>query len=331
MLSRAFTKPKRSFKEYGENSRSGSISEYDDCIVGFIDDLPLIPCENNGPSLSLKEVLRTSVSVIGENARGLTEKVVLSNARLCTLKRFRKVIVRKSEFGRRVEKLAQVCNNCDYLVPITAYLYAKRIKLVVSDYYPMGSLADLLSGGRRGQTALNWNERVIIIESIARAISFIHGQSPETVKNMKMNVHGNIKSSNIMINIDLTARLSDYGFVQLADCVEDCDTKEKRATTHNIYCEKLSQKSDVFNFGMVLLDMLGAVQDLSYMDCIVKLKESIKQGDIPFFEFHMKGKERKQALKVLEIALACTSSLPETRPSVHQILFDLTHLLKTSK
>lgn len=146
MLSRAFTKPKRSVKEYGENSRSGSTSEYDDCIVGFLDDLPLISCEKNGQSLSLKEVLRTSVSVMGENARGLTEKVVLSNARLCTLKRFRKVIVRKSEFGRRVEKLAQVCNNCDYLVPITAYLYAKRIKLVVSDYYPMGSLADLLSG-----------------------------------------------------------------------------------------------------------------------------------------------------------------------------------------
>lgn len=173
---------------------------------------------------------------------------------------------------------------------------------------------------------MNWNERVIIIESIARAIGFIHGQSPATVKNMKMNVHGNIKSSNVMINIDLTARLSGYGFVQLADCVEDYDTKGKGATSHNVYCENLSQKSDVFNFGMVLLDMLAGVQDLSYKDCIVKLEDSVKQGDIPFSEFHMKGKERKQALKVLEIALACTSSLPETRPSIHQILFDLTQL-----
>ncbi|KAE8694636.1 hypothetical protein F3Y22_tig00110777pilonHSYRG00170 [Hibiscus syriacus] len=280
MLSRAFTKPRRSF--YGENSRSGSISEYDDCIVGFMDDVPLISCENNGQSLSLKEVLRTSVGVMGENTRGLTEKVVLSNGRFCTVKRFRKVIARKSEFGRRVKRLAQVCNKCDYLVPITAYLYAKRIKLVVLDYYPMGSLADLLSGGRRGQTALNWNERLRIIDSIARAIAFIHGQSPPTAKNMKMNVHGNIKSSNIMINNDLTARLSDYGFVQLADCIEDSESKEQSRITNNIYCEDLSQKSDVFNFGLVLLDMLGGVQDLSYINCIVKMKERIKKGESCF-------------------------------------------------
>ncbi|KAE8672501.1 abscisic acid receptor PYL10-like [Hibiscus syriacus] len=259
-----------------------------------------------GQSLSLKEVLRTSVGVMGENSRGLTEKVVLSKCRLYTVKRFWKVIVRKSEFGRRVERLAQVCNKCDYLVPITAYLYAKRIKLVVLDFYPMGSLADLLSGGRR-QTALNWNERLRIIDSITRAVAFIHGQSPPTEKSMKMNVHGNIKSSNIMINNDLTARLSDYEFVQLADCIEDSESKERSRTTNNIYSEDLSQKSDVFNL------------------------ESIKEGDSTFFEFHAKGKERKQAFKVLEIALASTNTLPETRPSIEQILLKLSKLFNTSK
>ncbi|KAL4339175.1 hypothetical protein GQ457_08G032470 [Hibiscus cannabinus] len=328
MLSRAFTKSRRSF--YGENSRSGSISEYDDCIVGFMDDVPLNSCENHGPSLSLKEVLRTSVGVMGENSRGLTEKVVLSNARLCTLKRFRKVIVRKSEFGRRVERLAQVCNNCDYLVPITAYLYAKRIKLVVLHYYPMGSLADLLSGGRQGQMALNWNDRLRIIDSIAKAIAFIHWQSPPTEKNLKMNVHGNIKPTNIMINIDFTARLSDYGFVQLADCIEDSESKEG-ARTNNIYCEELSQKSDVFNFGLVLLDMLAGVQELSSINCIVKMKEMIKEGESTFFEFPVRGKERRQALKVLEIALASTTSFPETRPSMEQIMLDLGDILNSSK
>ena len=142
MLTRAFTKPKKNFKDYS----TGSISEYDNCIVGFMDDLPLISGENHGPTLSLKEVLRTSVGVMGQNNRGLTEKVVLSKGRLCALKRFRNVRVRKNEFRRRVERWAQVCKKCEYLVLITAYLYAKRIKLVVCDYYPMGSLADLLSG-----------------------------------------------------------------------------------------------------------------------------------------------------------------------------------------
>ncbi|GMI95545.1 hypothetical protein like AT1G68400 [Hibiscus trionum] len=185
-------------------------------------------------------------------------------------------------------------------------------------------------GGRQGQIALNWNERLRIIDSIARAIAFIHGQTPPTEKNMKMNVHGNIKSSNIMINIDLTARLSDYGFVQLADCVEDSESKE-RTRTNNIYCEDLSQKSDVFNFGLVLLDILAGVQDLSYINCIVKMEEKIKEGESTFFEFPVRGKERKQALKVLAIALASTNSFSETRPSIQQIMLDLSDILNSSK
>ncbi|KAE8717173.1 abscisic acid receptor PYL10-like [Hibiscus syriacus] len=148
---------------------------------------------------------------------------------------------------------------------------------------------------------------------------------------MKMNVHGNIKSSNIMINNDLTARLSDYGFVQFPGCIEDSENKERSRTTNNTYSEDLSQKSDVFNFGLVLLDMLGGVRDLSYINCIIKMKESIKEGDSTFFEFHVKGKERKQAFKVLEIALASTNTLPETRPSIEQIMLKLSDILNTSK
>lgn len=184
-------------------------------------------------------------------------------------------------------------------------------------------------GGRQGQTALNWNERLIIMIHIARAIAFVHGQSsPSSEKNMmKMNVHGNIKSSNVMINIDLTARLSDYGFVQLAPFAEDPD-KDRPGTS---YSENFSQKDDIFNFGLVLLDVLAGVREPSYIECIVEAKESIRQGKSIFFEFDMQaGKERKQALKVLDIALACTNSFPEDRPSIQQLLLYLSGILNSS-
>ncbi|XWS38246.1 hypothetical protein CRYUN_Cryun19dG0114400 [Craigia yunnanensis] len=198
---------------------------------------------------------------MGENNSGLTEKVVLSRGRLYALKRFRKVIVGKSEFGRRVERLAQVCKKSEYLAPITAYLYAKRIKLVLCDCYPMGSLADLLA---------------------------------------------------------------DYGFVQLAACVEDPD-KDRPGTS---YSENLSQKSDIFNFGLVLLHMLAG--EPGFIKCILDTKESIKQGKSTFFEFHVQGKERKQALKALDTALACTNRLPEARPSIQQILLNLSDILNST-
>lgn len=168
MLSRAFAKPRRS-PHAGESSlRSASIFEYEDFLFGNMDDIPLISFDecntscnssnkvvssynkstNNSEStqITLRQVLRASVGVMGESPLGMTEKVVLLGGKICAVKRFRRVVVRKSEFGRRIERVAQVENQCEYLVPVTAYLYAKRIKFVVCDYYPMGSLADLLSG-----------------------------------------------------------------------------------------------------------------------------------------------------------------------------------------
>ncbi|KAK8692851.1 hypothetical protein V6N13_070456 [Hibiscus sabdariffa] len=304
ILARAFAEARRDLKDEDDRREGGG------------------SCENRGPTLSQKEVFNASVRVIGKNSRwGSTEKMVLPNGRVSVLKRFRIVTMGEREFGRRVERLAQVCNNSDYLVPITGYSYSKRIKSVVRDYYPMGSLADLLSGGRGGLTALTWTQRLTIIVSIARAISFIHAQSPPTdvQTNMKMNVHGNIKSSNVMINVDLTARLSDYGFIQLVDhCVEDSGHRDRAGTSN---CRNLNQESDIFNFGLVIVDLLGVADS-----------ESTVQGESEnmLFEFDAHGTDRKQALMVLDIALSCTDLLPEARPPISQILLFLNRVLETS-
>ncbi|CAK9143177.1 unnamed protein product [Ilex paraguariensis] len=340
MLSRAFTKPRRSPK-YGENScRSLSIHEYEDCIIGFMDDLPVISCSgdnryedgrHNGSQMTLREVLRASVGVIGESRLGVAEKVVLLGGEVCAVKRFRKVIVRKREFGRRIEHLADVSRKCEYLVPVTAYLYEKRIKFVVCDYYPMGSLADLLGGARElGHTALDWKQRLKIVRDIAQAIAFIHSQCPQN-KQPPMNVHGNIKASNVMINIDFTAHVSNYGFAQLAEPVEVSDTWQRKPppSSPELYCESLSQKSDVYNFGIVLLDMLGGLKAPGLKHWIVENKEEINKGHFEFFEFSVDEKERNQALQVLDIALACTNS-PEARPSMEQILLGARELGHTA-
>ncbi|KAK3016048.1 hypothetical protein RJ639_007535 [Escallonia herrerae] len=332
MLSRAFTKPRKSPRLVGENGnensyRSTCIDEYEDFIIGFMEDLPLTNCEDEddrGSNVTLREVLRGSVGVVGESRLGMTEKVVLLQGKIHALKRFRKVSVRRGEFGRRIERLAQVSRKCKYLVPLTAYLYTKRIKFVVCDYYPMGSLADLLTGTRElGHTALQWKQRLKIIFHIARAIAFIHSQCPSYDRHLRMNVHGNLKTSNVMITVDLCARVSDYGFIQLAERVEVSDTGQPKPPppTESLYSDFLSQKSDIYNFGIIVLDMLGGPKapSLEKRKWIVENEELIKNGDREFFEFVVEGKEKRQALMVLEVALACTDKFPDTRPSIEQI------------
>ncbi|XP_044487383.1 probable inactive receptor kinase At5g58300 [Mangifera indica] len=328
----SITKRRRSFRYADQsNSGSGSIYEYEDCFVGLTDDLPLVSCGNYcGKTMTLKEVLRSSVGVMGESPLGLTEKVVLLKSQMFAVKRLRMTVVRRNEFGKRVEKLAQVSKKCEYLVPIAAYLYTKRIKFILCEYFPMGSLADLLAGARKyGHTALNWNQRLKIILSIARAIEFIHRQNPNERK-IKMNVHGNIKSSNVMIKIDFSACLSDYGFTQLAERVELPRKRQLKPPPHQvpppsylIYREELSQKADIYNFGVVIMDILAGSRFSTFKKCILEVKEEITEGRIEFFEFALDTRERMRASQILDIALACTNLSAEGRPSIEQILLFL--------
>lgn len=185
----------------------------------------------------------------------------------------------------------------------------------------------ILKGGRDcGHTALNWNQRLKILFTAAQAILFIHSLSPPKERKMHMNVHGNIKSANIMINADFTACLSDYGFAQLARLVNasdmgQCKPPPPTTVAESVYSNEMSQKGDIYNFGVVMLDIISgdnAMQD--YRKCILRKKEEIMDGQMDFFGFGAEGEERSQAMQLLEIALECTNEVAEERPSIEQIL-----------
>lgn len=191
----------------------------------------------------------------------------------------------------------------------------------------------LINQGSRqyGHTALDWNQRLWIVQNIAKAIAFIHSQSPASEKRLHMNVHGNIKSSNVMINTDFSARLSEYGFAQLAGRVQIPDTGQCNLRAYqfpeNAYSKELSQKGDIYNFGLIVLDILGGPDAApDYEKCILQKKEEIQDGSFEFFEFAVEGKEREQAVQLLEIGLACTNRSDEGRPSIEQVLLSLSGL-----
>lgn len=78
---------------------------------------------------------------------------------------------------------------------------------------------------------------------------------------MLMNVHGSMELSDVMITAHFTAQLSDYGFTQLAvelEEVSDTWPRKPPPLPESPHTGKLSKKSDVLNFGMVLLAILGA-------------------------------------------------------------------------
>ncbi|XP_068650816.1 probable inactive receptor kinase At5g58300 [Aristolochia californica] len=293
-------------------------------------------CEASGPfarPVALREVLTSSVQLLGESSVGISEKVVLVDGLVFCAKRFRRVLVRKSRYGKSLERLAHVTTGCKYLVPLHGYIYTKRIKIVLCEYYAMGSLADLLAGARElGHTPLNWEKRIRIMVDVTRAISFIHNQTPPCQRYLAMNVHGNVKASNVFIKTDFSACLSDYGFVQLAERTDQASySPSRRLPEVTNFDGRLAAESDVYNFGVMVLDMLGGPTAPFQTDSISKRLEEIKTGSLKFFEFVPEGWERKQAIDVLETALASTRRLPDTRPSIDRILGKLEKLLSSAE
>lgn len=187
----------------------------------------------------------------------------------------------------------------------------------------------LCAGARQlGHTPLDWDTRLMIILHVAKAISFVHGISPAQVKHLQMNVHGNIKASNVFIKKDFSACLSDYGFFQLAErpasrAVQPHEMPEIADWAGSQRCGTPTQNWDIFNFGIMLLDILGGQRAPFQISCIRASKGEIEEGRVSFFEFYVEGRAKKQALQVLEIALACTNWSPEARPPINQVLENL--------
>jgi serine/threonine protein kinase len=143
-------------------------------------------------------------------------------------------------------------------------------------------VCDALSAGRSGQASLSWALRLRIARGAARGLAHLHECSPRRF------VHGEVKPSNILLDADYNALLSDFGLARLlaiAGCTDvysvagsggvmggalpyarppagaaldrACGSSAYRAPEARAPgARPPSQKSDVFSFGVVLLELL---------------------------------------------------------------------------
>lgn len=105
----------------------------------------------------------------------------------------------------------------------------------------------LLAGNRGGgRTILDWVSRVRIALGAARGITYLHKEG-----GTNKFAHGNIKSSNILLNRDLEAGVSDFGLAQLLSTSPAASRIVGYRAPEVTETRKVTQKSDVYSFGVV--------------------------------------------------------------------------------
>ncbi|KAL4309349.1 hypothetical protein GQ457_01G003570 [Hibiscus cannabinus] len=267
-----------------------------------------------------------SANKIGEGGFGPVYKGVLSDGTVIAVKQ----LSSKSKQGNR-EFVNEIGMISALQHPNLVKLYGCCIDgnqlLLIYEYLENNSLARALFGREEQRLNLDWSTRKKISLAIARGLAYLHEESRLKI------VHRDIKATNVLLDKDLNAKISDFGLAKL-DEEENTHISTRIAGTIGYMAPEyamrgyLTDKADIYSFGVVLLEIVSGKSNTNY-----KPKEEFvflldwayvqqEQGNLlELVDPSLGSKYSKQeALRMLNLALLCTNPSPTLRPSMSSVV-----------
>uniref|UniRef100_A0A0E0LMD1 Protein kinase domain-containing protein n=1 Tax=Oryza punctata TaxID=4537 RepID=A0A0E0LMD1_ORYPU len=219
----------------------------------------------------------------------------------------------------------------DNLVPLIGYCCEKDQEILVYPFMSNGSLQDRLYGEASKRKVLDWPTRLSVCIGAARGLAHLHGFAGRCI------IHRDVKSSNILLDHSMCGKVADFGFSKYAPQEGDSNASmEVRGTAGYLDPEyystqSLSTKSDVFSFGVVLLEIVTGREPLDVQrprdewSLVEWAKPYIREYRIEeIVDPGIKGQYCSEAMwRVLEVASACTEPFSTFRPSMEDVVREL--------
>ncbi|KDP27247.1 hypothetical protein JCGZ_19946 [Jatropha curcas] len=290
-----------------------------------------------GVPLTFENVVRATGSFnasncIGNGGFGATYKAEISPGVLVAIKRlavgrFQGV----QQFHAEIKTLGRL--HHPNLVTLIGYHASETEMFLIYNYLPGGNLEKFIQ--ERSTRAVDWRILHKIALDIARALAYLHDQCVPRV------LHRDVKPSNILLDDDFNAYLSDFGLARLLGTSETHATTGVAGTFGYVAPEyamtcRVSDKADVYSYGVVLLELLSDKKALdpsfsSYgngFNIVAWACMLLRQGRAK--EFFTAGLwdagPHDDLVEVLHLAVVCTVDSLSTRPTMKQVVRRLKQL-----
>ncbi|XP_020589872.1 putative cysteine-rich receptor-like protein kinase 20 [Phalaenopsis equestris] len=274
------------------------------------------------PTLKVATENFSELNKVGEGGFGSVYKGVLPDGQEIAVKRL------SAGSGQGLEELKNE-------LVVTALLHHKNIvrlygvclekteKLLIYEYAPNKSLDTILFDPTKSKL-LDWMKRCEIIGGIARGLLYLHEDSQLKI------IHRDLKASNILLDVDMNAKISDFGMARIfrgdesqgktSNVVGTCGYMAPEYGLHGHF----SDKSDVFSFGVLVLEILTGRSNKSFFnddhseDLLSYVWKNWKNGTVLEIVDPTLAKPlpRSEVMRCFQIGLLCAQHDFSQRPTM---------------